>query len=109
MSYRPYPDVDRALAQMERRRATQSPSPMLAWIDEVVAPLRLAEWQRAWLNATVTVSLPKRTGRAALSAAIAEQAVKDGEHVHVAGRDGVRCAGGDAECALPKAESELSG
>lgn len=29
-----------------------------------------------------------------------------GEHVHVAGRDGVRCAGGDPACPLPSKEPE---
>ncbi|MGW1498946.1 hypothetical protein ACWCQW_10300 [Streptomyces mirabilis] len=94
MNYRPYPDVDRALAQLERGRQPQTP--LLAWIDEHVLPVQV-EWQKALIAAAV-----KRTGKSAIVAAITEQAVMAGEHVHVATRRGVRCAGGDDSCSLPQ-------
>lgn len=100
MNYRPYPDTDRALAQVERHLA---PKPHLAWVDEIMAPLKLTDWQRALLDSAMTVTLPKRSGRTAITTAITDQAVKDGEHVHVATRDGIRCAGGDDDCTRPRA------
>lgn len=45
---------------------------------------------------------PRKTGKSAIVAAITDQAVKAGEHVHVATRRGVRCAGGDDACSLPQ-------
>ncbi|MFI5973543.1 hypothetical protein [Streptomyces sp. NPDC051452] len=42
----------------------------------------------------VLVEHPRRTGKAAITAAIVDQAVKAGKHLHVATRRGVRCAGG---------------
>lgn len=98
MNYRPYPDVDRALAQLERRQAVEPASPTLSFMDEVVAPLQLADWQRTWLDAVVGVTHLKRSGKSAIT----EEAVKAGEHVHVAGRDGVQCAGEDQQCPLPR-------
>ena len=86
MNYRPYPDVDRALAQLERHRAAD---PVRAWLDRLTAPVQLTAWQRAWLNSTVAGTWPKRSGRTALTAAIVDQAVKDGHHVHIAGREGM--------------------
>lgn len=109
MSYRPYPDVHRARRQLNRSRAPERPSPLLEWINQVVAPLKLAEWQRAWLNAAITVNHPKRTGRSALTAALVDQAVKAGEHVHIASLDGVRCVGEGQTCALPEAEPQQCG
>ncbi|SHI67343.1 hypothetical protein [Streptomyces sp. 3214.6] len=94
MNYRPYPDVDRALAQLERHHAREQQSLFLAWVDEHVRP-GLAEWQKRLVTAAA-----KQTGKTAITAAIADQAVKAGEHVHVATRRGVRCAGGDAGCGL---------
>lgn len=94
MNHRPYPDVERALAQLERGR--QPRSPLLAWIDEHLLPGQ-AEWQKAFITAAV-----RRTGKSAIVAAITDEAVKAGEHVHVATRRGVRCAGGDDACSLPK-------
>jgi hypothetical protein len=109
VNYRPYPDVDRALNQVERGRLPEPPSPLLAWIDEAMAPLRLTDWQKAFVECWAEISLPKLNGRSTITAALADQAVKAGEHVHVAGRDGMRCAGGDDTCALPQAEPERCG
>ncbi|MEI5520685.1 hypothetical protein WB388_08725 [Streptomyces brasiliscabiei] len=107
MGHRPYPDADRALAQLERRRAPEPPSPLFAWIGEHLAPeIKLADWQRAWLNASIVGTHPKRTGRTAITAAIVDQAVKADHHVHVAGRDGVRCYGGAPACSLPRADTD---
>lgn len=50
----------------------------------------------------VLTEQPRRTGKTATTAAIVDEAVKAGEHVHVAGRDGTRCAGGEAACPLPR-------
>lgn len=47
---------------------------------------------------------PRRAGKTATAVAVVDQAVKAGEHVHVAGRDGVQCAGGDEACSLPRIE-----
>lgn len=98
MSYRPYPNVDRALAQLERRRRPGPRSPLFAWIDEHLVPeIRLTDWQRAFVDSFPGIA-PKRAGRTT-TAAIVDQAVKAGEHVHVAShRDGVRCASGDPAC-----------
>lgn len=101
MNYRPFPDVDRALAQVQRGRVPEPPSLMLAWIEAAIGPRPLPEWQRAWLNAHLAVNQPKRTGKSAIAEAITNAAVKAGHHVHVAGRDGVRCAGEDDTCSLP--------
>lgn len=102
MNYRPYPDVDRALAQLERDRVPGPRSPLLASLEQVVAPLHLADWQREWVSALARLSHPKRTGKSAITAAIVDEAVLAGEHVHIAGRDGMRCAGGDQACPLPR-------
>ncbi|MET7776299.1 hypothetical protein ABZU94_10520 [Streptomyces mirabilis] len=93
MNYRPYPDADRALHQLERGRSRNS---LLAWIDEHLST-GLAGWQKRLVTATA-----KQTGKAAIVAAITDQALKAGEHVHVATRRGVRCAGGDEACSLPQ-------
>lgn len=96
MNYRPYPDVDRAVAQLKRRREPESP--VVAWIDEHLLPgLGLEGWQK-----DIVTQVAKQTRKAALVAAVVDQAVKAGEHVHVATRDGARCAGGDDACPLPE-------
>ena len=102
MNYRPYPDVDRALAQLERHHAREQQTPFLAWVDEHVRP-GLAEWQKRLVTAAA-----KQTGKTAITTAIVDQAVKAGHHVHVAGRDGVRCVGGDPACSQPSKEPERS-
>lgn len=118
MNYRPYPNVDRALAQVERRHALQPPQTLLGYLDKIVAPLKLADWQREWASAWASVTLPKQAGRSGITAAIVDQAVKAGEHVHVAGRDGVRCLGSDGTCTTARGphpdlqltdEAEVSG
>lgn len=145
MNYRPYPDVDRALHQVQRARVrpyhyirqlpdgtiaethifptaalaglaaamrsagrftrsrASQPTGALAWIDEHLN-LDLAPWQRQFLNE------PRRTGKSALTAAIVDQAVKAGEHVHVAERSGFRCLGSDGTCTTvrgPRADLQL--
>ncbi|MGW0993510.1 hypothetical protein ACWD5V_09405 [Streptomyces sp. NPDC002523] len=98
MNHRPYPDVARALRQMKRRHAFETQSPLLAWIDEHLCP-GLTEWQKPLVVAAV-----KRTGKAAITAAIVDQGVKASQHVHFATRDGVRCASGAPACSLPSKE-----
>ncbi|MGW4889610.1 hypothetical protein [Streptomyces murinus] len=44
------------------------------------------------------VAQVSQTGKTAITAAMAERAVKAGEHVHVVGRDGIRCVNGDPTC-----------
>lgn len=101
MNHRPYPDRARALAQLKRRRLPEPTPPVLAWIDEHLAPgFRLTDWQRQFAAAFAGLA-PKKTGRTAVTTALAAQAVKAGEHVHVAGTDGIRCAGGDDTCPTP--------
>lgn len=46
----------------------------------------------------------RRTGKAVIVRAVTHHAVKGGEHVHIATRSGVRCAGGDGACTLPRTE-----
>ncbi|WDO09933.1 hypothetical protein ME763_32100 [Streptomyces murinus] len=46
------------------------------------------------------VAQVRQTGKTAITAAMAERAVKAGEHVHVVGRDGIRCVNGDPACSL---------
>ncbi|MCI3277503.1 hypothetical protein [Streptomyces cylindrosporus] len=162
MNYRPYPDVSRSLAQVQRGRVRpehyvrQRPDGV---IEEsyVIPEAELAAFHEWWLSsprssgadANVTVfstsntsagagaespraraqatgftgisaagiayaaealrhfgeslaERPRGTGKAAIIEAIVDQAVKAGEHVHVAGHDGVRCAGGDDTCTLPR-------
>lgn len=87
MNYRPYPDADRALAQVERGRLPKTPQP--GPLNPFTATGRdLGEAFRA------AFGHPRRAGKSAITAAIVDQAVKAGEHVHVATRRGVRCAGG---------------
>lgn len=50
----------------------------------------------------VLVEHPRKAGKSAIVTAVTDQAVKAGEHVHVATRRGVRCAGGDGACSLPQ-------
>lgn len=49
---------------------------------------------------------PRRTGRAAIMAEIVKDALKNGQHVHVATTQGMRCAGGDPACPLPRKSPE---
>lgn len=57
---------------------------------------------RAGSGRRVLAEHPRRAGKSAIVAAIADQAVQDGEHVHVATRRGMHCAGGDSTCSLPR-------
>lgn len=43
---------------------------------------------------------PLRAGKAAITAALIDQAVEDGQHVHVASRNGVRCLGAAANATV---------
>ena len=137
MNYRPYPDAERALAQIERGRVRpyhyvrQRPDGVIEE-THIFSTDRLADFARAMerlhtaldvrtlreslrmlttrmpssadvaANASdvsrVLAVQPRQNGRTAIVRAIADQAVKDGQHVHIAGRDGVRCAGGDPGC-----------
>lgn len=137
MNYRPYPDVDRALAQVERGRVRpyhyirQRPDGVIEE-THIFSTTVLADFSRAMerlreqpdvrplrdalrmlttrmpssadiaANASAVsqflAAQPRRTGRTAIMCAITDETVKAGEHVHVAGRDGVRCASGDAGC-----------
>lgn len=58
-----------------------------------------------WRNGAgrwVLVGQPRQAGKSALVAAVTQQAVKAGESVHVASRDGLRCIGGpEHACTLP--------
>ncbi|MGP4085469.1 hypothetical protein [Streptomyces sp. KR55] len=98
MNYRPYPDVDRALAQLERGRVREP--------VQVVTLLADTTALEAALRRIGEALRPRQTGKAAITAAIVDEAVKAGEHVHVAGRDGVRCAGGDDACSVPSKEPD---
>ncbi|MFJ1653492.1 hypothetical protein ACIOC2_19305 [Streptomyces sp. NPDC088337] len=66
----------------------------------------MAEFGRTLRHGTarlVLVDHPRRAGKSAAAAAAVDQAVKAGRHVHVAGGgDGIRCAGGDEACSLPR-------
>ncbi|MEU7400730.1 hypothetical protein [Streptomyces sp. NPDC044948] len=88
MNYRPYPDVDRALAQLERGRVPETltitlridtssweaalsrfregpapRSPIVGWIDEHLAPdVQLTDWQRRLVN-VVAEPAPQDGGR----------------------------------------------
>ncbi|MCX3059569.1 hypothetical protein [Streptomyces beihaiensis] len=135
MNYHPYPDADRALAQVERGRApepdrcpvcthfvsrhaledgtpvctrgvglvscrdcaeTWAQNPTVAALTDLGRVLQLGSGRQ------VLAEHPRRTGKTAITAAVAEQALRAGEHVHVSSRDGVRCAGGDPACPLPR-------
>ena len=54
MNHRPYPNADRALAQLERNRVPDPPSPLLAIFDE------LTDWQRKRASSWAGLA-PKRT------------------------------------------------
>jgi hypothetical protein len=94
VNYRPYPNADRALHQVQRGRV-------------YVLTLRpdLTAFHETMRRLTEALG-PRRTGKAAITAAVVDAAVKAGEHVHVAGRDGVQCAGGDDDCSLPRPDTE---
>lgn len=94
MNYRPYPDVDRALAQLERGSVREAVELVTFHVDTSALEAALRRFGEAFK--------PRQTGKAAIVAAIVDQAVKAGEHVHVATRDGERCAGGDDDCNVPQ-------
>lgn len=96
MNFRPYPKVDRALHQVERGRV---PEPQL-WNPLTTTGRELGEAFRAAFTHL------RRAAKTTITVALADQAVKAGGHVHIAGRDGVRCAGGDPACSLPSKEPE---
>ncbi|WP_329214844.1 hypothetical protein OG352_05325 [Streptomyces sp. NBC_01485] len=112
MNYRPYPDADRALHQVKRGRVRayhyvrQLPNGMIAETHIFPNTERLMRAFRAVSESTgqvlqrIAVQHARQIGKTALIAAAAEEAVKAGEHVHVATRRGVRCAGGDEGCGL---------
>jgi hypothetical protein len=87
MNYRPYPDTARALAQVERGRVEKIPPP---------SPTSVAAWRflESLMRATGRPlgEHQRRIGKTAMQRALVDDAVKAGEHVHVAGVDGVKCA-----------------
>ncbi|MEV6791277.1 hypothetical protein AB0M87_04580 [Streptomyces sp. NPDC051320] len=95
MNHRQYPDVDRALDQLERGRLRNT-RPGFPLIDEAMFFGQLPHWQKAFLAAQGILN--RAYGKSAITAALTKEAVAAGEHVHVAGRDGMRCAGGDDDC-----------
>lgn len=97
MNYRPYLDAARALRQVERHHPQQV---VTLCVDTSALEAAFSRLGRAF------TARPRQTGKAAITAAIADQAVNAGERVHVASRDGVRCAGGDLTCSLPSKEPE---
>ncbi|MFJ6841375.1 hypothetical protein ACIQRE_01750 [Streptomyces griseoluteus] len=131
MNHRPYPDVDRALHQWHRQRRTRGPQ--LAWLDEHIPDwqrsifARIAgrtgphvsaaavsqaftragvgeEETRGQAAALTGINFPRLSGRGAIIAAIVSEALVAGHHVHVATTAGLRCAGGDSTCIVPRAE-----
>ncbi|MGW1001776.1 hypothetical protein [Streptomyces sp. NPDC002520] len=97
MNHRPYPNVDRALAQLERGRPPQPCQPK-RWNPFTTTGRDLGEALRA------AFEHPRKTGKTVIVAQVLDQAVKAGQHVHVATRDGVRCASGAPACSLPSKE-----
>ncbi|MFF3848025.1 hypothetical protein [Streptomyces sp. NPDC002328] len=81
MSYRPYPNVDRALAQLERHRVPESAQLIVLHPDPRALAAALARVSQA------IVLRPRAT-------------VKSGEHVHIASLEETRCAGGSEACSL---------
>jgi hypothetical protein len=107
MNHRPYPDADRAMRQLARHRIHRTGTSALSGLLDGMG-MKLEPFQQAWLDTclhtgTAPAVSARRTGRTAIIAAIADEAVAAGEHVHVASRDGMRCAGGDPSCPLPRA------
>ncbi|MFF9238409.1 hypothetical protein ACF1AY_15950 [Streptomyces sp. NPDC014776] len=107
MSYRPYPNVDRALAQVERGRVPEPPRPPLRSFEEFAFYLQSGEFQKRMqaiaesVAAVLARNQARRGGKAAITTALTDQAVKAGEVVHIATRRGLRCAGGaEHECTL---------
>lgn len=94
MNYRPYPDVDRALAQLERHRVPEPVQLLVLRPDTRALEAALARVGQSF------ALRPRAAGKSAIAAAIAAQAVKAGEHVHVATRDETRCASGSETCPL---------
>ncbi|MFF0597888.1 hypothetical protein [Streptomyces antibioticus] len=122
MGHRPYPDADRALHQVERGRVRpyhyvrRLPDGMIAETHIFPNTYAFQQAMRRLRETTertfqrLAVQHARQTGKSAITAAIADQAVKAGQHVHVAGRDGVRCHGGDSTCGLRLADdAEVTG
>lgn len=131
MNYRPYPNVDRALAQLERGRVPSlsttlridtsaleaalsrfrdrpAPRPqMLAWIDEHLAPeTQLTDWQRAFVAAfagpaPASAVLSATTGQTADRAAVLREAADRLAELRAAEREWLPATG------LHKGEQEL--
>lgn len=137
MNYRPYPNRDRALAQVERRPepprcpicdhpvnrhalegeqrvctrgqgliSCRDCAELRARIPTVAALMEFGRAMKYGTHHRLLVTQPRRAGKTTIVKAIADQAAKAGEHVHVATRDGVRCAGGDPACPLPRKAPE---
>ncbi|MGW0578321.1 hypothetical protein ACWD25_20650 [Streptomyces sp. NPDC002920] len=128
MNYRPYPDADRALHQVERhhprvvvtlhadirafedalRKVAERMPASGAFAANADALSRAfakmgadaESARRAEALGQSAPEHPRRAGRNAITAAIVAQAVKAGQHVHIADRDGVRCVGGDGQCTV---------
>lgn len=100
MNHCPYPSTDRALAQVKRDRVPESPRPPFRTFEEFTVYVDSGEFQKRMqaigesVAAVLARSRARRGGKAAITAAITDQAVKAGEVVHVSTRRGVRCAGG---------------
>lgn len=110
MNYRPYPDPDRAMRQLARHRIHRTGTSTLSGLLDGMG-MKLEPFQRAWVDTclhtgTTPAVSARRSGRTAIIAAIADEATAVGEHVHVASRDGMRCAGGDPNCPLPRTERD---
>lgn len=61
-----------------------------------------AALHKAGVGAAQMIQSGRRTGKTAITAALIDEAVKGGEHVHIATRRGVRCArGAQHACTLP--------
>jgi hypothetical protein len=109
VNYRPHPRIDRASHQVERGRVSSRPSdsPFVTFAD-FQAYVESGEFSRRLkalsesLGAGYARNRGRQAGKSAIVAAITDQALKDGEHVHVATRRGVHCAGGDSACSLPR-------
>jgi hypothetical protein len=101
VNYQPYPDTARALAQLERGRVQKTPPP---------SPTAMAAWRFLESLARSLGKAPtehqRRVGKQAFQRALVDEAVASGEHVHVAERDDVRCAGGDDDCKQPRVGSQ---
>jgi len=112
VNYRPYPDRGRALHQVERGRVrpyhyvrrmadgTIAETHIFPNTDALKQAMRGIRETTERILQRIAVQSAQQTGRSAITAATVAQAVKAGEHVHVATLRGVRCAGGDRDCQL---------